>query len=197
MNERRLGLAPGRLNEAMAEVAAVGRPEMREVVASGYTSELARTIARAPHGPDRAQLEGLLDGLLERSRGGSLTFGSWHGDWTPWNMACTRSGLLLWDWERFAQGVPVGFDVLHHRLQSAIVPGGDPPGEAASRLWRDAPVTLRTFAAGVEQARLTALLYLMELAARQLADGQAQAGARLGAVGTWLLPAIAEAVERS
>ena len=46
-----------------------------------------------------------------------LAFGAWHGDWTPWNMASTAGGLLVWDWERFATGVPVGFDALHYWLQ--------------------------------------------------------------------------------
>ena len=35
---------------------------------------------------------------------------------------------------------------------------------------------------------LTALLYLVDLAARYLTDRQAEAGARLGVLGTWLLP---------
>ena len=38
------------------------------------------------------------------------------------------------------------------------------------------------------RAELTALLYLVDLAARYLADRQAEAGARLGVLGTWLLP---------
>jgi hypothetical protein len=44
------------------------------------------------------------------------------------------------------------------------------------------------------EARLIAVLYLAELAVRYLADRQAEAGALLGQPGTWLIPAIEEAV---
>ena len=37
---------------------------------------------------------------------------------------------------------------------------------------------------------IAALLYLVDLATRYLADRQAEAGARLGVLGTWLLPVL-------
>jgi hypothetical protein len=43
--------------------------------------------------------------------------------------------------------------------------------------------------------RLTALLYLIDLAARYVADRQADAGARLGVLGSWLLPVLLSRVE--
>lgn len=197
VSERRVGLTPGQLNRAIARVAEIGGIDRGPLAAGGYSEQLARKLGQLPAGDERALLERSLADLLERYAAASLRLGSWHGDWTPWNMASTRHGLLLWDWERFAGGVPVGFDALHHRLQSAMVPGRDVPGEAARQLWRDAGVTLGPFVSGIDEARATALLYLIELAARQLGDGQAAAGARLGAVGEWLLPAIAEGVQRS
>jgi len=39
-------------------------------------------------------------------------------------------------------------------------------------------------------ARRTAALYLTDVATRYLVDRQAQAGAPLGAPGTWLIPAL-------
>ena len=42
------------------------------------------------------------------------------------------------------------------------------------------------------QAHLVTSLYLVELAVRYLQDGQAEAGAGLGRLGTWLLPALVE-----
>jgi hypothetical protein len=196
VQERRVALAPGALNRAMAEVASVGRLDWHDLAASPYADALTRRLGGVPDGDDRQLLEELIDRLLERYGARPLSFGSWHGDWTPWNMASTRRGLLVWDWERFGHGVPLGFDALHHRLQSAIVPGGEPPGDAALRLWRDAGSTLRPFTGGADEARATALLYMIELAGRMLADGQAAAGARLGAVGSWLLPAIEQGLER-
>jgi hypothetical protein len=43
---------------------------------------------------------------------------------------------------------------------------------------------------------VVALLYLAELSTRYLADRQAEAGARLGRPGTWLIPAIKETMTR-
>jgi len=60
-------------------------------------------------------------------RAGDIVFryGSWHGDWAPWNMANLAESLLVWDWERFATGVPMGFDAVHHELQKRIQSTGD------------------------------------------------------------------------
>jgi hypothetical protein len=47
-----------------------------------------------------------------------MPMGGWHGDWTPWNMGRRGPRLLLWDWERFQTGVPVGLDPVHYVVQS-------------------------------------------------------------------------------
>ena len=110
-------------------------------------------------------------------------------------MASTADGLLVWDWERFATAVPVGFDPLHYRLQSDVVRGRRPPAEAADACVRDAAACLAPFGVPAGEARLVAVLYLAELSARYLADRQAEAGARLGRPGTWLIPAIKKATK--
>jgi hypothetical protein len=43
-----------------------------------------------------------------------VPIGAWHGDWTSWNMGRRGRRVLVWDWEQFAQGVPVGLDHLHY-----------------------------------------------------------------------------------
>jgi hypothetical protein len=131
-------------------------------------------------------------------RGGqqTLTLGAWHGDWSPWNMASTGNGLLVWDWERFATGVPLGFDALHHQLQAEVIGTRSDPQAAALRCREHAPRNLAPFGLAPAQARLTAVLYLTELATRYLADRQAQAGAPLGSPRTWLIPAISQATAR-
>ena len=65
--------------------------------------------------------------------------------------------------------------------------------EAAIKL---APGTLASFGLEPAAAQLVAALYLLEIAARYLHDGQAEAGARLGDVGRWLLPAVLHHVRR-
>jgi hypothetical protein len=54
---------------------------------------------------------------------------------------------------------------------------------------------LEPFDVPAEARELTALLYLVDLAARYLGDRQAEAGARLGVLGTWLLPVLIRRVE--
>ncbi|HET9558942.1 MAG TPA: hypothetical protein VFS70_17530, partial [Actinomycetota bacterium] len=76
-----------------------------------------------------------LDGTLERLGGHAstrLAFGTWHGDWGPWNLRSTPDRLLVWDWERSADGVPLGFDLLHFGYQTALQGLGQPPATAAA-----------------------------------------------------------------
>jgi hypothetical protein len=190
---RRKALRPGQLTAAMSELAAVGGRSRGPLAGCDYLDRLRSRLADAPPGPDRATLGDALDALT--AAGPELSFGAWHGDWTGWNMASTAGGLLVWDWERFAPGVPVGFDPLHYRLQSDVVRGRRPPAEAAGACVQDAAACLAPFGVPAGEARLVAVLYLAELSARYLADRQAEAGARLGRPGTWLIPAIEEAVK--
>jgi hypothetical protein len=46
-----------------------------------------------------------------------------------------------------------------------------------------------------QAVEVTTLLYLIDLAARYVADRQAEAGARLGVLGSWLLPILVARVE--
>ncbi len=187
---RRIPLAPGRLGLALAELAQVLGTSTASLTASGYWRQLAGRLARAGEGAEQTAMSGLLDRLAAFAGTAELTFGCWHGDLTPWNLACTPAGLLVWDWERFSGGVPVGYDALHHWLQAQVVDPRRDPARAATECVTRAPELLGPFGVAPGAAKVTALAYLAELSVRYLADGQAQAGARLGAPGTWLLPAI-------
>lgn len=189
-------LPAGQLAAAMAEVAGLGGLRQEKLAGGDYLAGLCGRLRTADPGADRDALRAAL-GRLEAGAGDTvLDYGHWHGDWTPWNMASTHQGLLLWDWERFTGGVPAGFDALHHRLQTQVVPERREPLAAARECIETAPAQLVPFGVGADEARLTALLYLADLATRYLVDRQATAGARLGSPGTWLIPAIASAVGR-
>ncbi|MFF3438027.1 hypothetical protein [Streptosporangium sp. NPDC002721] len=108
---------------------------------------------------------------------------SWHGDLTPWNISRGPDGrLLVWDWERFGTGVPLGFDAVHHFFQRAL--RRDAPAVAARACVARALRILAPFGLSAAEARLTALRYLIALADRHAADGHAP----LGPPELWLTP---------
>lgn len=184
------------LTSAMAEVAGLSGVSRLPLAGAPYCQDLRSRLAALPRpelaGPLLAAL-----GSLEAAAGGvTLAFGAWHGDWTPWNMTMSGGQALVWDWERFAAGVPAGYDAVHYRLQGDIVRGGAEPAAAAETVLAEAGGMLAPFGIEPDRAGLVAALYLTELAARYVSDGQAEAGARLGEVGTWLLPALTRHVHR-
>lgn len=187
-----------RLVEAAWEIARVGGIRRHRLADSPYWRSLRSRLDRigddGASRVDRAALDAAASAVSVRSGDEDLVFGSWHGDWAPWNMAAVAGGLLVWDWERFESGVPVGFDVLHHFVQTAVVRRQRPPGLAAAECVEGAARLLEPFGLGSRQARLVAVLYLMEIAVRYRLDGQSEAGARLGDLGSWLLPVLGKGV---
>ncbi len=187
---KRVPLRPGQLGRAMAELASVPGIRRSGLTASEYWQALAARLDGAGAGSEQDDLRAALGELAAGAGTTELGFGACHGDWTPWNMANTRGGLLVWDWERFAVGPPVGFDALHCWLQSRAVARGRDPRQAASDCVRQAPELLDPLGIPPSEARLTVLVYLADLAVRYLSDRQEQAGARLGAPRRWLVPAL-------
>lgn len=194
---RRTLPAVGQLAAAMREVAGVDGLCSGPLAESGYARQLTARLTDADHGPERTALLEALGTLTARAGDRTLTYGAWHGDWSPWNMASTRSGFLVWDWERFATGVPVGFDALHYWVQAEIRHGRRQPREVAAECPGRAAELIGPVGGDAAHARLTATLYLTELATRYLVDRQDEAGARLGATGTWLIPAITAEAARA
>ena len=183
-----------RLTAAMLDVAGCCGYTTGPLDGSAYWPELRGRLAAVAGRPDAAGLTAAAESLVEHA--GDLTFryGSWHGDWAPWNMANLVDGLLVWDWERFATGVPMGFDAVHHELQLRIQQTGD-ARDAVEQTVRRAGELLVPFGVPAAGREVTALLYLVDLAVRYLTDRQAEAGARLGVLGTWLLPVLIRRVE--
>ncbi|SCL15443.1 Phosphotransferase enzyme family protein [Micromonospora rhizosphaerae] len=182
-------VAAERERGAMVTVSRCLGVERRPYAGSGYAERVAAEVEALGDRPEAARLRAVL--ATVRALAPTLDFGAWHGDWNGGNSAVLTDGrVLIWDWERFAVGVPVGYDPLHRRLQTAITRAGVEPTTAARELLAEATETLAPFAppSGVED--LVAVLYLVELAARYLRDRQAEAGARLGHVAAWLLPAV-------
>jgi len=192
--QRRTPPRPGALQAAMTEIIGVAGLRESAIASSEYWQHLTVRLAAVGDGAEPAALRSALAKLAELAGATTLRFGSWHGDWTPWNMASTAAGLLVWDWERFTTPAPAGFDPLHCWLQAEVVGNSRDPEKAAVACVRRAPELLEPFGVASREARLTALLYLADLSVRYLADRQEQAGAALGAPRRWLLPALRSGV---
>ncbi|MBA3252356.1 MAG: hypothetical protein H0T66_19110 [Geodermatophilaceae bacterium] len=189
----RVALQDGRLARSMLEVATVRGGTAEVLTDSPYWQGLMARLAGLQPSVDTGCLREAVATVAHRQPARTpmpLLMGTWHGDWTPWNMAVLADRILLWDWERFGGPVPIGFDALHYRLQRAVVRTGVEPRAAVADTVAAAPQVLAPFGVRATDARLVALLYLIDLAARYLQDGQAEAGARLGVLGQWLLPEL-------
>lgn len=117
------------------------------------TARLTTTRAGGDGRSERALA--CLDRLGTIAEGRTVAWSAWHGDFTPWNMARHRGGLSVWDWERFAVGVPAGLDTLHYALNTHWSTPHDP--RAALAVLRGA--SLDGWGVGV---------YLAEILARYL-----------------------------
>ena len=86
---------------------------------AGVRSRLAARNVSSGTGNDSAAdpLSAVVEHIERRFGATELAFGTWHGDFTPWNMARLDEGVFLWDWERSAPA-PVGLDLLHFLFQS-------------------------------------------------------------------------------
>jgi hypothetical protein len=198
----RTPLSTKRLAEAMREVAYCLGVETGPLAGAVYwktlrsrldtlTSEVAGELRDDGSDPasEARSLAHAADQVIAGAGYIELTYGAWHGDWTPWNMATTASSLLVWVWERFTTGVPIGFDAVHFDFQRLLTRGSDPETAVDTTLGRVGRL-LAPFDVGPVAANLTALLYLIDLATRYLEDRQAEAGAQLGVLGRWLLPVL-------
>ena len=191
----RAPLTPQRLTAAMLDVAGCCGFSTGTLGAGAYWTELRGRLTAVADRAEGVALASAADVLAARAGDTTLRYGAWHGDWAPWNMANLAGSLLVWDWERFTSGVPVGFDAVHYDLQKRIQSTGD-AREAVEATVQRAGELLAPFGVAAAGRAVTALLYLVDLATRYLTDRQAEAGARLGVLGTWLLPVLIRRVEQ-
>lgn len=177
---------PRRVAEAMVELAQIG-PASREIVStSGYWGDLRQQIDELPSSRYSLRLAASLDRVKLVANDIELVFGASHGDWTPWNMAMADGQVILWDWEYFRFGVPLGFDALHFRIQGAVSRGSSP-----ARAFLDAASSTTELLGPcglIDQiaADLVVTLYVIDIATRYIRDGELQAGTAMGQLDDWL-----------
>ena len=194
----RRSVGPDLAARTIAAMVAVARADNPRRVPLAQVPWWARTRALAaalPPSQNRGPLQDIGETLAGQT-GRHLLAGGWHGDWNPGNCAVVPGSVLVWDWERYETGVPLGFDALHLRLQSAIT-SGVPLAVAASALLAEAAVLLSPFGVPRTDAELVARLYLWGLGVRYATDDQLQAGAAVGRLGDWLIPVLAQSTMKA
>jgi hypothetical protein len=108
----------------------------------------------------RTRLESVIDRFRDTSV--SFAFGAWHGDWAPWNMSRSPSGLVVWDWERFDGPVPFGFDRAHLHFQVDNMVHGRSVRDAAGTASAALAAVPEIRSMGSATARAILQLYLVE-----------------------------------
>lgn len=181
-------VVPGDLRDrAMVAVARSSGVQQQRPGESDHFRNLREAAMVLPHARIRARTLEALDVVMASDD--LWSFGSWHGDWTDWNMALLGDEVLLWDWERYANGVPLGWDALHYALRRDFLTDSVDV-RVAQRLLDHAPRLLEPFGVEARHAHDVASAYLVELAVRYTSDGQREAGGRTARVEEWLLPVL-------
>lgn len=108
-------------------------------------------------------LQRFLSLVGQQAAGLDLPYGSWHGDWVPWNIATDADRLWVWDWEHFAEDVPLGFDAIHWIFQVSLILHGERVSSCCrTALLQGVPV-LAQLDIPEPAARVIAHLYLAEM----------------------------------
>jgi hypothetical protein len=179
---RRSSAAPvEQQTRAAAEIARSCGTSFGSLRESAYWQGLRDRLTRV-HDDRSAALLQTWHVLDDRLGSLELQFGAWHGDWAPWNMAWVDDELLVWDFERFEHGVPLGLDFVHTDLQTRIL---DPARRASSVILdrlAHAPEILEPIGVPTSKSFVVFTLYLLEIAWRWLNDGQEEAGGWQGVV---------------
>lgn len=151
---------------AVREVALRGGTETGVLAGSEYALGVRERIALVARIGRTDPLTEAFDRIESDAGDEIMTFGSCHGDWTPWNASRTSSALIVWDWERSTRPVPLGFDVLHHRFQFAWRGGRNSVAQAILTARRESGGMLSWLGLAEADEELLLRLYLLELILR-------------------------------
>jgi hypothetical protein len=157
--------------EAMRHLANALAPRQGLLSSSGWLRSVQQRVTEVTDARLRTRLESVLRRLEDRSRDVELALGCWHGDWSPWNMTWDGPRVMLWDWEHFAEDVPVGFDPVHYLAQRLRQTVGAGPAEERIWLAQSADVLARLNLTETQRAVLLTA-YLLEVNLRFVLDRQ-------------------------
>lgn len=137
-------------DEAIDELCAAFDEGSSALEATPWWSRVSTVPDRLVDDVAARRLTEALERVRHRSGSVQVRVAAWHGDLTPWNLGRVSGGrCMIWDWERFETGVPVGLDRVHYAvntlsrergfgvdvvvegLRRGAPPGGDEPGRQA------------------------------------------------------------------
>lgn len=167
---RRLGLddapPPVAVTRGIASLAGL----REEPLAGGAIVRRLRDRLAATGPPASEDHVGAVASLLEAldARADVVPVGTWHGDWSPWNLGVHEGRVWAWDWEYARPDVPLGLDVVHYGFQVAFIAQRRSLTEAVtrSRAVAEAPLA----ALGFDEAgrEVVHAAHLAEVAVRYL-----------------------------
>lgn len=150
----------------LREISALAPAVTGDLAASPWWRDVQARIQTAHEPAARSALAEAAD-TIERAFGQvPLTFGAWHGDLVPWNLATSGSRLYAWDWEYSTPCVPLGFDAVHYHFQVAFVARQVPLDQAVTLAAGRAAAALRELGLPERVLQLVPVLHLLELAIR-------------------------------
>jgi hypothetical protein len=182
-----------RAMDELARSASVRRERLDD---SLYLRGVLGRIKDIPHDETAEVLRSAAAELVRCAGAVQLDFGRWHGDWTPWNMTIATDRALVWDWEKFDDGVPIGFDAVHYAVQHAIVVEQLRPEAAFEQSVPLAARLLSKHGNNAAHPEIVSWLYAIEIAVRYVLDREPEAGSRAGQVSTWLPPVMRRMASR-
>jgi hypothetical protein len=155
---------------AMLEVAGLEGVSTASLIESGFWTRLRHTAASFSAEAEGGRLERLVDAIERRHGEDTLHLGSWHGDWSRWNMNMRGGIVQIWDWERYEGPVPRGFDGVHFaaqavRAQVVRSSHGDLHRQEQTFL-QAVPPSLHELGVAADQHDLTLRLYLLAISVR-------------------------------
>ncbi|GAA1655221.1 hypothetical protein GCM10009744_54670 [Kribbella alba] len=141
--------------------------------ASAYWQNLVSTAGEVDDVRQRTAYQEALARLAQSHGDEEVRLTAWHGDFAPWNLGLRGGRLQLWDWERFATGVPAGLDRIHYVLHTSTRAAGFSAEVIDAAL--ASPHTHHPACPPPAQD-LLAVLYLASIAARYLVGSQGAQG---------------------
>lgn len=155
---------PRMVLEALAELSSLTEVEQYPLAEAPWTTRQQRRADDL--GEQGSDLNEALKRCIAAHGERVVSFGTSHGDWSPWNMRRMARKVGVWDWERSATDVPVGLDLVHYHFQKAFHASGKSVSSGLDNVQQVVPTELARLGVDGEDHDLITVLYLIELALR-------------------------------